>query len=305
MLNILVIGGTGLQGGAVIDRLRSLRSDISERLSLFTLSRNPDSEAGKKLTSSGVNVIKGDMEDTTSLTNILTSLKIERAFLVTTPYGGVGIEKEIQYGQNFARAATAAGLKHIVFASVEGANRNTGVPHFDSKASIEEAVRDTGISCTILRPVVFMENFPATNDGLGRAIVLGLFAAALGKRGTIQLIAVADVAYFAAESLLSPEQYAGQEIALAGDEVTIPQLAEIYRQIQYGGRSKASVAWIPGFVVNLLPQKTVKMFKFLEEDGSHVNIFELRQQYPGLLSVEGWLRMRKQQGKPDPVIRNW
>jgi uncharacterized protein YbjT (DUF2867 family) len=50
-------------------------------------------------------------------------------------------------------AAKQAGVKHIVYSSVGSANQKTGIPHFDSKAEIEEALKASGIPYTIIRPV--------------------------------------------------------------------------------------------------------------------------------------------------------
>ncbi|KIY67245.1 temperature associated repressor [Cylindrobasidium torrendii FP15055 ss-10] len=303
MAKILIVGATGLQGGAVVDRLLAAREQADQPYSLSALTRDPNSKSAKALASSGIEVIQGGLEDTKALTSVLTSNKIERAFLVTTPYAGVGIKNEIQYGKNFVAAAKAAGLKHLVFASVEGSDQKTGVPHFDSKAPIEYALKESGVPYTILRPVVFMENFPAVGAGLQRALTLGMFSTVLGKK-TIQLVAVQDVGYFAVESLLKPEDFAGKEISIAGDEVTVAQLAEAYGKVHYNGRSKASVAWVPSIALNLMPDMTNKMFKFLAAHGFHVDIPKLKTEHPGLLSFEDWLRVRKESGKPDAVIRN-
>jgi uncharacterized protein YbjT (DUF2867 family) len=110
------------------------------------------------------------------------------------PFGKGGAETEIRQGKTFIDAAKKAGVKFIVFSSVEGAERKSGVPHFESKFQIEEYLRGSGISHTIIRPVAFYENFPPVS-GFGTFLVFGLFGAALGGK-KIQLVSVKDIGQF-------------------------------------------------------------------------------------------------------------
>jgi uncharacterized protein YbjT (DUF2867 family) len=85
-------------------------------------------------------------------------------------------------------------LKFLVLTSVDGAERNSGIPQFESKFPIEEYLRSSGISYTILRPVSFYENFPSTS-GVNTFFILGLFNAALaGKK--LQFVSVRDIGKF-------------------------------------------------------------------------------------------------------------
>src|SRR5713226_6618622 len=74
---------------------------------------------------------------------------------MTTPAGGT--DAEIRQGIAAADAAKAAGV-HLVFTSVGSANRQTGIPHFDSKYEVEKHIAKVGVRATILAPVAFMEN---------------------------------------------------------------------------------------------------------------------------------------------------
>jgi len=52
-----------------------------------------------------------------------------------------------------ADAAVAANVPHVVYSSVGGADRRSGVPHFENKWEIEEYLRRTGPPTTVIRPV--------------------------------------------------------------------------------------------------------------------------------------------------------
>ncbi|KAH8797991.1 NAD(P)-binding protein [Flagelloscypha sp. PMI_526] len=283
MSRILVVGATGRQGGAVLRALQhASKGHPDPHRRLFALTRNPSSPAAKKLASEGVQVIQGDINDTAGLTSTLK--QVDRAFLVTDI--SQGTTKEEQAGKNFVAAAKAAGLEHLVFSSVDGAERDSKVPHFESKFQIETALRLSGLSHTVIRPVAFMDMLPI-EPGFLRFIALGIFRAALGGK-PIQLVATKDIGFVAACALLEPNEYKGQSIGLAGDELTISQMASALSK-----SNPAWVAWIPRFMIALFPYDMKQMFKFFGERGYNVDIPALKAQYPTLSTFEDYISSRE------------
>jgi uncharacterized protein YbjT (DUF2867 family) len=139
-----------------------------------------------------------------------------------TPEGGVAAE--VQHGQAIARAAAAVGTPHVVYSSVGGVERDSGIPHFESKLKIERALLDLGVPTTFVRPVFFMDNFvrfmaPGEEDGT--------IVARLPMPGDVplQMIAVVDVAAIAVVALLEPGRIPEGAIEIAGDELTGEQVA--------------------------------------------------------------------------------
>jgi uncharacterized protein YbjT (DUF2867 family) len=153
---ILVTGATGQQGGAVLRHLR--RQGFAVR----ALTRDVHSPAARTLVATGVAVVQGDFEDRASLARALDGAS--GAYAVQTPFQHGGVEGELRQGLAFADAANAAGIQHLVYSSVGSAERQTGIPHFESKYQIEEHIRALGLPHTILRPVFLMENFLASRD---------------------------------------------------------------------------------------------------------------------------------------------
>ena len=134
-----------------------------------------------------------------------------------------GVEREEAQGKRLATLARETGVTHFVYSSVGSAHKQTGVPHFDNKGRIEETVRGLGFaSHVILRPVFFMENlvgpFSLQNDTLTMA---------MNPKTKLQMIAVDDIGWFGALAFRQAENLKGREIDLAGDELTIPQAADI------------------------------------------------------------------------------
>src|SRR5260370_17501561 len=66
-----------------------------------------------------------------------------------------------------ADVAKKAGVQHFVYSSVGGAERNTGITHWESKWEIEQYIRELGLPATILRPVTFMETYHVLDVEIG------------------------------------------------------------------------------------------------------------------------------------------
>ena len=152
---VLVCGATGNQGGAVA------RSLLERGFSVRALSRNPDKPAARTLAGRGAEIVRGDLEDRSSLDRALDG--IHGVFSVQN-YFEAGYDGEVRQGKALADAAKEAGVEHFVYSSVGSTYRNTGIPQFESKWEVEGHVREVSLPYTILRPVGFMQNWEWMRD---------------------------------------------------------------------------------------------------------------------------------------------
>ena len=216
---IAVAGATGAQGGAVVDAL------LEQGARVRALVRSTGSERSRNLASRGVELVQIDAKDPASLNNALR--EVDAFFFMTTPYGdsqNPDIDGEIQQGVDFADAATAAHVPHVVFSSVGGAERNSGIPHFESKRRIEEHLLGSDLRVTIVRPVFFMDNFLSMAPTVeSNELVLRL---PLPDGIKLQTIATRDIGVVAAAALLDPTAVPAA-IEIAGDELTGSEIAAI------------------------------------------------------------------------------
>lgn len=259
---ILVTGATGQQGGAVA------RSLLRQGHKVRALTRNPNKAAG--IAKDGVEIVKGDLTDKVTCERALQGA--DGVFAVST-FIEAGMDGEVQQGITLADAAKKAGVKHFVYTSVGSANRNTGVPHFETKWKVEQHISQLGLPATILRPVWFMENFgvyfvPSPE---------GVLVVPLRPDKKLQMIAVQDIGEFGAAAFLRPAEFIGQAIDLAGDEMTPPEVAAhlsrtMGRPIQFQQMPDAQVEATMGhdFAV---------MFRWLNEVGFSADIPALRQRF--------------------------
>ena len=120
-----VIGATGQQGGAVVDALINAGEPVR------ALVRDLGSGKSQALADRGIPLVHADLDDPDSLTSAF--LGVGALLIMPTFAGPKGTEGEVEHGQVIADAAVRAGVPRAVYSSVGGAERSSGVPHFECK----------------------------------------------------------------------------------------------------------------------------------------------------------------------------
>ena len=275
---VLVTGGTGSQGGATVTHLLA-----AKKVRVRVLTRNVESPKAKSLAARGVELVKGDFDDVASLKAALVG--VSAAFSVQQWQQKGGAAKEEQDGKRFADAVKAAGSPHLVYSSAEGAERNSGLHHYESKWAIEQHIHALNLPVTILRPVGFMDTVGL--PPMQRGMAFGMFRAAFGATLPVQFVATHDIGWFAARALEDPEHYAGRVIPLAGDELSISDIINTFATVT---GKKPWAAPIPKLITKMVPKEFGDMFTWIRENGFKVNIPEVRKEYPQLLTFAGWAK---------------
>jgi uncharacterized protein YbjT (DUF2867 family) len=265
-LNVLVTGATGKQGGHLVREL------LARGHSIRALTRKPQSAAAAALAARGVTIVTGDFADQGSLERAARG--VDTVFAMSTPFES-SATTETREGINVVRAASAVGVSHLVYSSVAGADRATGIPHFDSKFVVEQELRRSGVPFTIVAPVFFMENFLA--DWLAPGIAKGSIAMALPATRRLQQIAVADIAQFNALVIERRESFLGKRIDIASDELTVATAAAAISEAS--GRAIEYTA-LPIDAVRQWNDDLARMFEWFDRVGYDADIVGLRWLYP-------------------------
>lgn len=290
---ILVTGATGKQGGAVIKALLDTSADIT----IFAVTRDPSSASAQKLanTSPKIQLIKGDLANPTAIFSSAPQ-PIHSVFSIQTPNAADNQNADTEYEQGKALidAAVAAGsVKHFVQTSVDrhgakSASNPTKVPHFISKHKIEQHLLakapSAGMTWTIVQPVAFLDNFaPPMGGGFA-----AMWKVKLGWERPLQLVSTVDIGRVAAKALVEEERYAGRMIPLAGDDITLKQVQEIYKEQKKG----EELPMLPDQVATGILEGNYDMrmmFEFFVEEGYDADVEALRREFPGLLDYKAWL----------------
>jgi uncharacterized protein YbjT (DUF2867 family) len=292
---IAVTGATGQQGGAVARKL------LADGWKVRALTRDPNKPAAQAFAAAGAELVAGDMDSRSDLDaafqGVYGVFSVQNFWLPN-----VGYEGEIRQGKNVADAAKAAGVQHFVYSSVGAAHRGMGQKHFDSKWIIEQYIQSLNIPYTILRPAAFFENF-----NWERAAILNGTFNALGLRPEKerQLIAVEDIAVFAALAFENPVEYLGKTIELAGDALTESQTADTFAKV-IGRPVKLTLP--RGGGGRRSDEEMQAMFNFFNGEAYDADIPALRKLHPGLLTLEQYLRKNgweNQQPIPMPQNAGW
>ncbi|MFC5468285.1 SDR family oxidoreductase [Cohnella suwonensis] len=219
-MKILVIGGTGTVGSQLVSEL------LSRKASVRILTRDSSKYQHMNRT---IDWVQGDLEVPGSFEKAFE--QVDAVFLLN----GLA-QTETSQGIIAVDAARKAGVPKIVYLSVPMHAHMTHIPHIKSKIGVEEAIKQSGMKYTIIRPNNFFQN-----DNWFREAILqyGIYPQPLGSVG-LNRVDVGDIAYAAANALLMGG-YEGKEYPLNGPEVlTGEAIAEAYSRhagtaVRYAG----------------------------------------------------------------------
>jgi len=285
---ILVTGATGAQGGALVPRL------LEQGFRVRALTRDPAKPAGKALAALGAEVVPGDLDDEASLERACESAY--GVFSVQNFWEkGVGFQREVDQGCKLARAAKKAGVSHFVQTSVANCDDAAGVQHFESKYEIEKYIDSLQLPRTFLREVFFMENFtqPVMTSGAKKQMdpywVIPTIVALLDEDTSFHMICVEDIAWFATDAFVHPQEYIGKAIDIAGDSLTPAEIKRVYRKVT-GRRPLPAFSGLTRLFLRWINPESARQFRWNNDKGWHFPLSPLRERNPGLISLEAFLR---------------
>ena len=273
---ILVTGATGQQGGSLARLL------LRKKHTVYALTRNTQSAAAQDLRNGGAIALKGDLDDSDSLERAVKD--VQSVFLMGTPFED-GTEGEIRRGKLMADIAKENNIEHLLYSSVAKADKNTGIPHFESKYKVEQHIKNLGIPYTIIGPTFFMENL------LGPGLEHGQLDLPLPPYTILQQSALENIAEFSALVLERRKPFLGKRIDIASDEVTGKQAAEILSD-KLGQRIR--YVSIPLEQVYQANEDMARMYEWYEKVGTGIDIASLHQEYPEVkwLSFKDWAKSK-------------
>ncbi len=218
---VLVTGAPGNVGTPLVREL--LRLGASVRIAAW------DVPAARSEFGDAVDVVPFDFRDPATFAAFDA---VERMFLLRPPaiadVDGVIVPA--------LRAAAERGVRHVVFLSIQGAERNRIVPH----RKIEDRLRSSGMAWTFVRAAYFMQNLSTTHASEVRE--LDEIWVPAGRNSRTAHVDARDVAAVAARALVE-DGHEGMAYtptgaaALTYDEIATILTAELGRPIRYADPS--------------------------------------------------------------------
>lgn len=277
---ILVTGATGKQGGATTRRL------LAEGRPVRAMTRDTTTAAASALAAAGAQLVRGDFDDPTSLPPALDGAAAVFAVPpVALGPAGPDTDLEAARGRVLIDAAVAAGVEQVVFSTV--ASTSTTSQGSAGKALIEQYLLDHVALPTVLRPVRFMTNYLGVGvigiDGIAGGVHRHLFP----PHEPMQIIALEDIAEFAALAFADPSRFARRTLELAGDQPTPVEAAAAITEatgipVRYEQLTDDEAATIS-------PEIADTKNRWQAGHRWHADIEVLRVIHPGLRSLTDWL----------------
>jgi len=286
-LRVLVTGATGTQGGSVSRHLLA-----SGKYSVRCLTRRTDSNAAMALRHAGAEVVHGDMNDPASLRATLHDCD---AVFGVTSYREHG-EREFNQGRNLIDAIMHSNVQHTILSTLPHTKLLSGgrmeVPHFDTKARIEEYARELGLQATYLHVAFHYENF--LNHFPPRRQPNGVYVFGF-PQGSVPLAAVAaaDIGGLVAAILAESFWYRDKVVGAVGDDLRPDEYA--YTMARLLGR-KIEYQYIAPGAFAALPfpgaPDLATMFEFnrLYIPNRRTDLAKSRELFPEIRNFERWLR---------------
>ncbi len=223
--NILVIGGTGTQGG------NAARELLKHGHSVRILTRNSESPAAKRLEQLGAEIVQGDLGEQATL---IPAMKDITAIFSAQYADPNDTSIELRNAFNMVQVAKETGVRQIIHTSVIGTNifpRWNKSPLlsqlWEIKYEVEEYIRNSGFHYwTILHPSFFMENFAEPlSKYMAPELKQGKLFGVLHPETLIKLNCGEDTARFAREGFEKPEKFHAKDINVASEELSMVQVA--------------------------------------------------------------------------------
>jgi uncharacterized protein YbjT (DUF2867 family) len=304
---IAVVGSTGVQGGGLV---RAILNDKQGGFAARALTRKINSDKAKALAQQGAEVVAADLDNEDSLKKAFAGA--HGVFVVTNFWEHFSAEKEIAQATNAAKAAKAAGVKHVIWSTLEDTrnwvplsdNRmptlggKYKVPHFDGKGEADKAFSEAGVPTTWLLTSFYWDNmiFFGMGPKKGPDGKLAITLPTDDKK--LPAIAVEDIGKCAYAIFKRGSEFIGKKIGISGGQLTGAQMA--------AGLTKALGREV---VYNAVTPEVYRGFGFPGADDMG-NMFQFKRDFndyfcgarsveftrslnPELLSYDAWLAKYK------------
>jgi uncharacterized protein YbjT (DUF2867 family) len=232
---IVVFGATGAQGGGLA---HAILNDSNSEFAVRAVTRDPNSDKAKALAKMGAEVVSGNVDDMESMERALAGAY--GAYFVTFFWDHFSPEKEMAEAKNMAAAAKEAGLKHVIWSTLEDVRKwvpldddsmptlqgNYKVPHFDGKGAADQYFIDAGVPVTFMLASYYWDNLiyfgmGPKKDKDGKLTI----TFPMGDK-KMAGIAAADIGKCAYGIFKKGPELIGKRIGIAGDQLSCTEMAK-------------------------------------------------------------------------------
>ena len=304
---IAVIGATGAQGSGLV---RAILNDKEGGFAVRAITRNANSDKARELAKMGAEIVEADVDDKGSIIKAFHGAY--GAYCVTFFWDHFSPDKEKQQAKNMAEAAAEAGVKHVIWSTLEDTRRwipldddrmptlqgKYKVPHFDAKGESNAYFENSGVPYTLLHTAFYWDNF--IYFGLGpQKGPDGKLAITFPMRDKkLPGIASNDIGKSVYGIFKAGKEFQGKFVYISGENLTGAQMADSFSRVL--GTE---------VVYNDVPASVYRSFGFPGADDMG-NMFQFKADFeeyycgvrdskatkklnPELLNFDSWLEQNK------------
>ena len=217
--NVLIVGDNRVKV-ATSCVLASMAKDLARELSINICTKTPNIPQMNILKKDGINVYEGEMIDTNSITKVIKKCNPDVIFIVT-PSSSTRVNETISLMQQCKRS----GIGHVILLSNTIIESSISSIFGDHYIQIERFLITSGLSYTIIRIPIYMDNYLSQLDSIAS---YGIFYQPLTPYCVYSSIAIIDVAEAVTKVLLNPGIYADATITLNGPAACGNSAAEAF-----------------------------------------------------------------------------
>ncbi len=231
----VVFGATGAQGGGLA---HAILNDSQSEFTVRAVTRDIHSDKAKELAALGAELVTGDIDDMESMKKVLAGAY--GAFFVTFFWAHFSPEKEIAEAKNMAAAAKAAGLKFVIWSTLEDVRKfvplsdnsmptlhgKYKVPHFDGKGESDQFFIDAGVPVTFMLASFYWENLIYFGSGPKRGADGKLAITFPMGNKKMAGIAAIDIGKCAYGIIKKRDELVGKKVGISGEHVTCDDMAK-------------------------------------------------------------------------------
>ncbi|HEX5024869.1 MAG TPA: NmrA/HSCARG family protein, partial [Agriterribacter sp.] len=280
--------------------------DKNSEFSVRAITRDTESDKAKALASLGAEVVAADIDDPESMKQAL--MGAYGAYFVTFFWAHFSPEKEYNEAKHLAAAAKEAGLKHVIWSTLEDTRKwvplhddrmptlqgKYKVPHFDAKGEADQLFIDAGVPVTFLRASFYWDNFIYFGSGPKKGPDGKLYITFPLDDKKMAGIAAEDIGKCAYGIFKKGETMLGKTIGLAGGHLTGKEMADAFtkalgQEVLFNNVSPAAYRAF-GFPGSDDLGNMFQFYRDFDEDCNEVrNIAFSKELNPELLSFDMWL----------------
>ena len=194
---------------------------------------------------------------------------------------------EERQGKLAIEAAKEANVPFVVFTSVGSSDKNTKIPHFDSKFAIEDSLRASGIPHYIIRPVCFMENI----DSEHAKVKQGQLTFIIKPDCSLAWVSVIDIGIVAVKAFSNPDEFKGKIVELVGDKFNGLEMAATFSKLR--NNEKWSYSSAPLWLIGIFVPEIATMAKWFHSTGyQNIDVDACKAIHPGMLNFEEYCKLK-------------